>query len=108
MEAKIKNDEKQRKTPVEQLKSVSKALPSLMRSSKLISKAEKNNLVEKKDFDASLASVKAALAALENSKCAEDAGKLLFEIAGLCNTLDAEAEEILYVENDRFIEKFIE
>ena len=102
----IKNDEKKRKTPYEQLESVSKALPSLMRSSKLISKAQKNNLVEKKDFSMALESVKSALASLENSKNPDDAGKLLFEIAGLCNTLDAEAEEILYMENQRFIKKF--
>ena len=37
----IKNDEKSRKTPYEQLDSVSKSLPSMMRAQKLISKAKK-------------------------------------------------------------------
>ena len=40
----IKNDEKSRKTPYEQLDSVSKSLPSMMRAQKLISKAKKNCL----------------------------------------------------------------
>jgi tetrapyrrole methylase family protein/MazG family protein len=50
----IKNDEKQRKTPLEQLQSVSKALPSLMRAQKLQSKAAKNNLIEKASFDTAI------------------------------------------------------
>ena len=102
----IKNNEKSRKTPYEQLDSVSKALPSLMRSQKLISKAQKNSLVEKKDFSQSIDAVQCALDALKDSKNPDDAGRLLFEITGLCNSMGVESEEILYIENQRFIEKF--
>lgn len=102
----IKNDEKQRKTPLEQLQSVSKALPSLMRAQKLQSKAAKNNLIEKASFDTAIEEAEKALELLKNSKDSQDLGKLLFSISRISDSLDKEAEEILYIENERFIRKF--
>ena len=102
----IKNDEKQRKTPLEQLQSVSKALPSLMRAQKLQSKAAKNNLIEKASFDTAIEEAEKALELLKKSKDSQDLGKLLFSISRISDSLDKEAEEILYIENERFIRKF--
>lgn len=102
----IKNDEKHRKTPYEQLDSVSKALPSLMRAQKLRSKAEKNELVSKQDFESAVNAVDNALSAFKENKSEEALGRLLFETACLAKTLDVEAEEILYIENDKFTAGF--
>ena len=102
----IKNDEKQRKTPYEQLASVSSALPSLMRAQKLISKAEKNNLIEKVDFDKAISRLKSAVEHLEKHRDATSIGKVLFEISAVSRTMDVEAEETLYIENNEFVKKF--
>ncbi|MBQ7398922.1 MAG: MazG family protein [Clostridia bacterium] len=102
----IKNHEKQRKTPYEQLDSVSKALPSLMRAQKLQSKAAKCGLLEKADFEESVKNANRALSALKESGNSEDLGKLLFSITQIADSMDVEAEEILYIENDNFIKKF--
>ena len=102
----IKNSEKHRKTPYEQLDSVSKALPSLMRAQKLISKAEKNNLVEKSDLSAALNGIKKTLEDVEKTENVHFLGKLLFDVSALCRVMDVEAEEILYIENNNFINQF--
>ncbi len=102
----IKNHEKQRKTPVEQLDSVSKALPSLMRAQKLQAKAEKNNLIEPSNFDIALSGLEQDVQMLKQSKETNLIGKLLFDAVSLARAVDAEAEEILYIENDEFIRKF--
>lgn len=102
----IKNDEKSRKTPYEQLDSVSKALPSLMRSQKLISKAKKNSLIENKEISSVIGDVEAALNAVKKSKDKDDLGNLLFKIASLCSAFDVDGEEILYIENDKFVKQF--
>ena len=102
----IKNHEKQRKTPYEQLESVSKALPSLMRAQKLQSKAVKNNLVKSVSFESSISEIESRLESFKKSKNTDEIGKILFEISALCNLLCVEAEEILYIENNQFIQKF--
>lgn len=102
----IKNDEKHRKTPYEQLDSVSKSLPSLMRAQKLISKAEKNNLIEKSTFKDAINRIKECINALESSENSKDLGDLLFAISSLARTMDVEAEEILYIENEEFLIQF--
>ena len=102
----IKNHEKQRKTPYEQLDSVSKALPSLMRAQKLQSKAAKCGLLQKHGLDDAIENAESALLKLKNSKSKEDLGKLLFNLACVADALDAEAEEILYIENDNFVSRF--
>lgn len=102
----IKNSEKQRKTPYEQLDSVSKALPSLMRTQKLISKAEKNNLIEKSDLSAALSRIKKSVDDIEKTENVQSLGKLLFDVSALCRVMDVEAEEILYIENNKFMNQF--
>lgn len=102
----IKNHEKKRKSPYEQLDSVAKSLPSLMRAQKLLSKAEKNDLVKESSFDDKINEIQKCLDSLKNSKNTRDAGKLLFSAAGVCKQLGAEAEEILYIENESFLANF--
>ena len=102
----IKNHEKQRKTPYEQLESVSKALPSLMRAQKLLSKAAKCGLVDECSFDEAADMAQGALMKLREGKSAENLGELLLSIARISNILGVESEEILYIENDAFVEKF--
>ena len=103
----IKNDEKKRKTPYEQLDSVSRALPSLMRCQKIQSKAVKTNLVEKMSFDQQIEAAEEKLIELKTKKNKETLGELMFTICGISSTLDVEAEEILYIENEKFIKKFV-
>lgn len=102
----IKNHEKQRKTPFEQLDSVSKALPSLMRAQKLQSKAVKCGLVDKRSFDEAICDAEAALSSLKRDKKAESLGRLLVCAVQISEALEAEAEEILYIENNNFVSKF--
>lgn len=102
----IKNDEKHRKTPYEQLDSVAKSLPSLMRCQKLQSKAEKNSLTEKSDFNNLIDSAKNELDKLKDNKNAQGIGNLLFHICSIARSLDVDAEETLYIENEKFLHKF--
>ena len=102
----IKNDEKQRKTPYEQLDSVSKSLPSLMRARKLLSKAEKCGLRESRDFDDIIDSMQNSLERLKNNRNSEDLGRLLFDACDISRKLDVESEEILYIENEKFLNNF--
>lgn len=102
----IKNDEKERKTPYEQLKSVSIALPSLMRAQKLRSKAEKNNLVENESFDDCIDSVYSVLNEIGSTKNPQKIGELLFKVSALSRVMGIEAEEALYLENKAFVDKY--
>ncbi len=102
----IKNDEKSRKTPYEQLDSVAKSLPSLMRSQKLQKKADKTELVKFEGVDKGIDCVQSALDDFKNSKNKEDLGRLLFTICGVSQQLDIESEETLYIENEKFLKSF--
>lgn len=103
----IKNHEKKRKSPYEQLDSVAKSLPSLMRAQKLQSKAAKNGLLENQSVDDKISHIQMLLEGLKQDKNSESLGKILFALSGVCQDLDVEAEEILYIENEAFIKKFI-
>ena len=102
----IKNDEKQRKTPVEQLESVSRSLPSLMRCQKLQTKAAKNGLIKNVDFDNAISSVEKSVSELKELRTVEKFGELIFNVVSIAKSLETEAEEILYIENDKFIDNF--
>ncbi len=102
----IKNYEKQRKTPYEQLDSVAKSLPSLIRAQKLRAKAEKNNLCEKCILEDSVNETMSLLDELNETKSPEILGKILFNLCGISSIIDADAEQTLYIENDKFQEKF--
>lgn len=102
----IKNDEKKRKTPYEQLDSVARTLPSLMRCQKLQSKAVKNNLIKELSFDEQIEAAEKKLHELKCKKNADALGELLFSICGISKILDVESEEILYIENEKFLKGF--
>lgn len=104
----IKNDEKQRKTPYAQLDAVSKSLPSLMRAQKLISKAEKNDLLKQESVDDCIKKIEEITEQIKNKMDGSKIGELLFAVASLSRLFDVEAEEALYVENERFLEKYKE
>lgn len=103
----IKNTEKSRQTPYEKLDSISKSLPSLMRSQKIISKAQKYSLIENRSFDEIVFSIEHSLKEIKNSQNIDEIGHLLVEITALCSLFGVEAEEILYVENNKLIENII-
>lgn len=104
---KIKSAEKQRKTPYEQLDSVSKALPSLMRCAKLQSKAIKYGLTGNNDTDKYISDTEICLEQIKKGNAdSEILGKLLFAVSGIVRTKDFEPEEVLYHENSAFIEQF--
>jgi len=103
----IKNVEKQRKTPFEQLDSISKALPSLMRAAKLQSKSEKTGLSEKHNVEHYVNEIKERAAGLsDENPDAESVASLMFDLAGVARCIELDPEELLYRENDKFLEKF--
>ena len=103
----IKNDEKQRKTPYEQLDSISKSLPSLMRAQKLQKKADKTQLYKLKSTTEFVSSLRNVLDEIQaNGANKNNIGRLLFQCAGLCQSIDVEGEEALGIENDKFLNKF--
>ncbi len=102
----IKNDEKSRRTPYEQLDSVAKSLPSLMRSQKLQKKADKTGLRKFDGIEKGIDDIQNALDSFRKSKNKEDLGRILFAVCGVSQMLDAESEEILYIENEKFLKSF--
>ncbi len=106
---KIKNDEKQRKTPYEQLESVSKALPSLMRAQKLQAKSEKYALCDKKNsLDYAKEITECAKLLTDGKADKSTLSRIIFASVGASRTQGYEAEELLYEENERFLKKFVE
>ncbi len=102
----IKNDEKSRKTPYQQLDSVAKTLPSLMRAQKLRSKAAKNNLDVKSDKAFYIAQMRKALDVLEQNDDEKALGELLFAATGVGDCMEKETEEILYNYNLSYQDKY--
>ena len=82
---KIKMKEKQQKTPVESMDSVSRALPSLMRAEKLASKAVK--------------------AGIDKTTLEEKVGQLLLLTASICKQCDIDSEKALYDACEKMIEE---
>ena len=105
----IKNDEKQRKTPYERLKSVAVSLPSLMRSQKLYSKACKYGLCEKKNAPESLDEAEKIIADMKKDGVnADNISHLLSVCTEISESAGVDAEEALYRANNAFTEQFRE
>ncbi len=102
----IKNNEKQRKTPYEQMQSVAVSLPALMRAQKLQSKSEKTGLADKKSIDEYVYKAQKVLDKIKETPTKESISQLLFCAVGVARTAGFEAEELLYAENTAFLEKF--
>ena len=102
----IKNDEKHRSTPYSQLDSVSKALPSLMRCQKLIKKADKTGLDKMGTTDEYIQRLEEAISMYKKSGDTALLGKMMFAVCGIAKTQDVEAEELLYRENNSYLDSF--
>ena len=109
---KIKMQSKEQKSVTETMESVSKSLPSLIRSQKLHKKAERGGLLTKSagdiidEISVRLEVLKKSLSGNESDDYSEKIGDILFEMTGLAKALDTESEKSLYNACDRFIERF--
>ena len=103
----IKQEEKGQKTVSETLDAVPKSFPALMYAQKLQKRAAAGGLIEQdankalEMVEASLAAVKAAISAGENS--AEAMGKLLYNAVYLAGSTKNDAEEVLGLENAKML-----
>lgn len=108
----IKKRTKSQKTQTEVLRSVSKALPSLMRSQKVQQKAAKvgfdwpdiTGALQKVEEETS--ELKEAVASGNPDACKEELGDLLFSAVNVARFLKTDSEEALSISCDKFIERF--
>lgn len=109
----IKMKSKSQKTASEAMLSVSKALPSLMRSEKLQKKAKRVGF-DFADTDSALKSLTEKLSSLENTVKNGDSdlyeeklGELLFDVVNISRFLGVDCEKSLYRACDNFTERFV-
>ncbi len=108
----IKRDTKQQKSDTEVLRSVSPAMPALMRAEKLGKKARKFGF----DFDDApealtkvfeeAEEVKAALAKGNMAETEEEFGDLLLAVVNSARLAGVDAEQALYNANEKFLNRF--
>lgn len=108
----IKKQTKQQKTQTEVLQSVSKALPSLMRSAKVQHKAAKVGF-DWPDVSGALEKVgeetqelRQAIDSGDRGHSSEELGDLLFSVVNVSRFIDAEPEQALSLACDKFIARF--
>ena len=108
----IKKTEKHQKSATDTLRSVSVAMPSLMRAGKLQSKAAKVGFTYP-DTDAALAKadeeymeLREALLTQDHSKIEEEFGDLIFAVTNAARLSGVNAEEALFRTNEKFIDRF--
>ena len=103
----IKNQEKSRKTPYQQLESVAFSLPALMRAQKLQSKAEKTGLSDKKVLLDYINDISCSLECIKSGNTSEQSfADLLFACVGAARVCGLSSEEALYRKNDEFLKSF--
>lgn len=108
----IKKETKGQQTQTDVLKSVSKALPALMRSAKVQSKAAKigfdwpdiGGALQKVEEET--AELKEAIASGVPKDCEEELGDLLFSVVNVARFLKTEPEQALSVSCEKFIARF--
>lgn len=108
----IKKETKGQQTQTDVLKSVSKALPALMRSAKVQSKAAKigfdwpdiGGALQKVEEET--AELKEAIASGVQKDCEEELGDLLFSVVNVARFLKTEPEQALSVSCEKFIARF--
>lgn len=108
----IKKETKGQSSQSEVLKSVSKALPSLMRSAKVQHKAAKVGF-DWPDVSGALNKVeeetkelKEAITSGTHLQCEEELGDLLFSVANVSRFIHVEPEQALSLSCDKFIMRF--
>ena len=97
----LKKKEKGQKSSADVLKSVSRALPSLMRAQKLSKKS-----MEHVDLDSVCDEMISQINSLKTDPDSKTAGRLLFNIARLGNLQNYDLENVLYDENEEFCRKY--
>lgn len=109
---KIKMQTKSQKTQSDAMDSVSKALPALMRSTKIQQKAAKVGF-DWEDVSGALdkiteevAELKEAIAENDKDHQAEELGDVLFSVVNVSRFLKIDSEEALYKSCDKFSERF--
>lgn len=108
----IKRKEKHQETFSETLRSVPIQLPALMRSVKLVKRAEKAGLKFDSAIDAvddvekKLSSLKAAIAADDKDAQGRHLGEVLLSLSSVSRLIRQDAEENLTFASDRFIKAF--
>lgn len=109
---KIKMRTKSQKTHSDVLQSVSKALPSLMRSQKVQQKAARSGFdFENTDSAISkvyeeLAELKDAIDSSDSNAQAEELGDLLFSVVNVARFIKVDSEKALYDATDKFTARF--
>ena len=108
----IKMQSKSQSSASEAMESVSKTLPSLMRSEKLWKKAERGGLRFESAKDVleltqrKLSELQTLVEEEQNEACQQKLGELLFSIAGVSRFLKTDCEKSLYDACDQFIDRF--
>ncbi|MBE6572199.1 MAG: nucleoside triphosphate pyrophosphohydrolase [Ruminococcaceae bacterium] len=108
----IKKTEKHQKSATDTLRSVSTAMPSLMRAGKLQSKAAKvgftyaNTAESMGKVDEEYTELVDALKAGDPTKIEEEFGDLLFAVTNAARLSGVNAEEALFRTNEKFIDRF--
>lgn len=108
----IKRVEKKQATSTETLKSVSNALPSLMRSYKVQKRAAKSGfdyhdyIEALADLNSEISELQEAIAREDNENIEEELGDLLFSVVNVSRLLKKDPEELLYKATDKFIARF--
>ncbi len=107
-----KAQEKQQKTGTERLKAVSKSLPALMRSQKVLGRAVKAGM-EDMTPEQALENLRQEIDGLERLLKKQDAeavgrktGDVLLAGVNVARTVKVEGEEVLSAACDRFVERF--
>ena len=109
---KIKKVEKGQATATETLKSVPKAMPALMRSRKVQSRASKAGMdfetIEDtfKSLEEEIGELRNAIEQKDGSGCFEEMGDVLFSAVNVARFLKVDPEESLTSSCDKFIKRF--
>lgn len=108
----IKKETKGQESYTDTLKSVPKVFPSLMRAQKLGKRAARAGM-DFKGKDDCFESLKSEVAELEEAlengdgrSAEEELGDVLFSCANLARKLNADAEQLLYNANEKFLNRF--
>ena len=104
----IKKSEKSRDTLEKQLESVSSALPSLIRSEKLLSRCKREGVPVERDPQRLIAAIHEKAAKLTPQSDSAQIGELLFSVANLSYALKVNSEQALYEYNNRFVQRTVE
>ncbi len=108
----IKMKTKSQKTQTQAMQSVSRALPSLMRSRKLQQKAAKVGFDWEDVYgaldklDEEIAELKSAIKNGDRENCREELGDVLFSAVNVSRFIDEDPEKALYDSCEKFIDRF--